>query len=512
MNTEEETSLERHEEAKNKPQTVSNRNRNLPLEASDQTPLTPKPQYFSSCSHKPGFFEACSLTLLLTIIAGILQGYPESLEVIIMAKGASYSDQALLSLNNYPFMFKIFLAPFLDIYYLKRLGKCKTLVTISGIALFLLLFFFGVNSEKYIESNSIWVITFLWFLISIFVVLMHLGANVWALTLLEGKMRYMGGIMSLVGVNTGRAIGYNLFVLLNSKDWWNEHIFQNSSYELQGEIVTHKGFIRGVSVLVLGTTVYCLVFAGEKVVENSRTKTLAQTFRMTRKMLQISQIIKMIAIFFFYQLFVFMFNKSIEFKFVELGVNKASLVNIQSGVLPLKLLLLALAPFFSIKSLLMRQVLGFQLGAVSGALILLTLAWNLSNGSGGNSLWMMIGFFLRDLCFVSRQLLYSKVTEVIPEDIGATGLTIFAALSNISKMIPSSIGLKLADLVSEKTFFRLVLGTILLQFVVICFLWPLAVDVDKAKIEEFRIEGAELQEGGGSSDSETNLLEPDERE
>ena len=218
-------------EPKNKLQAVSNKNKNVPLPQSTNLHAS-KPQFFSSWSHKPGFAEACILTLLLTIIAGILLGYPESLEVIIMAKGGSYSDQAILSLNSYPYMFKIFFAPFLDMYYIRRLGKAKTMVSISAIALFLLLFFFGAKSEEYINGHHTWGITFLWFFTMIFVVLIHMGADVWSLTLFEEGMKHMGGILISIGISVGIAIGYNLFVLLNSKDWWNEHIFKNSSWKL----------------------------------------------------------------------------------------------------------------------------------------------------------------------------------------------------------------------------------------------------------------------------------------
>ena len=461
-------------------------NKNLALEQS--TPQSgSKTQFFSSWSHKPGFAEACILTLLLATTAGILKGYPESLEVIIMVKGASYSDQAVLSLNIYPYMFKILFAPLVDRYYIRRLGKAKTLVSISGTALFLLMILFGVHSEDYIDSNSVWVLTILWFIITIFAVMIQLGAEIWSLTLFEGEMKYVAGILAPAGMNFGRAIGYNLFVLLNSTDWWNENVFKNSSWELETEIVTHKGFIRGVALLILGTTFYCMLFAREKAVESSRTKTWAGILKTAQNLLQIPPIVKMIAIFVLYQLFFYLFSKSVELKFIEYDVDKASLVNIQSAVLPLKLILMALVPFFALKTHLMRQVLGFQVGTLLGVFILLVLVWTLRSGSDVSSLWMMAGFLLRDFSNISRQLIYSKITQVIPEDIGATGYTIFSGLSNISQHVPSSIGLKLADLVSEKRFFGLVLASILIQFAVICFLWPLASQVDNAKIDEFRI-------------------------
>ena len=110
--------------------------------------------------------------------------------------------------------------------------------------------------------------------------------------------------------------------------------------------------------------------------------------------------------------------------------------------------------------------------------------------------------------FLSQQLMFSKVTEVIPEDIGATAFTIFAVVKNFGIKAPTSIGLKIADVVSENRFFQLVRATLFVQFVVICFLFRLAVEVDEAKIEEFGIEaGREQEEGIAVGDSDALLLE-----
>ena len=263
-------------------------------------------------------------------------------------------------------------------------------------------------------------------------------------------------------------------------------------------------------MFLLGSAVYFIFFVREKGVRRSRTKTLTKTLRAVKKMLQVTTVIKMVIILVVVQVFISAFSKSVELKFIENGVDKASLANIQSGVLPFRLILLALVPFFADKSLLMRQVLGLQLGTVLGALILLVLAWRLSNGYEDSSGWMMLGFFLRDFHSLFKPFFFSKVTEVIPEEIGATGYTIFAVFSNMSHDIPSSICLKVADLVSERRLFQLVLASIFLQFVAIFLLWPLAAQVDEAKIEEFRIDSeTELQERYSPN---TSLLEVEEGE
>ena len=265
-----------------------------------------------------------------------------------MSQGASFHDQAILSLCQYPYLFKIVFVPLLDIYYIKKLGKSKTLITVAGTVLFLLLFFLGSNSEEYLMEKRVGLITVLWFVITVFVVLFHLGIEVWALTLFEPDRRHMGGILVNLGVHVGTVIGLNLFVLFNSKDWWNEHFFgKESKWRLEHELVTHHQFVQGTAVVLLALIVYSTLFLSEKRLDDSRTQNLKKTFKAVVGMFGNHLMLKLLIIMSVFRFLQSMFDKSNELKFIEKGYNKTTLVNFQSGILPLQMLLSFSLPFIA---------------------------------------------------------------------------------------------------------------------------------------------------------------------
>ena len=79
-------------------------------------------------------------------------------------------------------------------------------------------------------------------------------------------------------------------------------------------------------------------------------------------------------------------------------------------------------------------------------------------------------------------LLFSKVSAVIPEDIGATAYTTFATFSNLSELVAPSIGLKLTDIFGKGSgFYWMVLMALGAQVGVnLGLLWGRATEVDLA--------------------------------
>jgi len=70
--------------------------------------------------------------VILTILY-FIQGLPiglvgSTIPFLLMEKGVNYKELALLSFAFYPFSFKIFFAPFEDLYYSRSFGKRKTYI------------------------------------------------------------------------------------------------------------------------------------------------------------------------------------------------------------------------------------------------------------------------------------------------------------------------------------------------------------------------------------------------
>jgi len=58
--------------------------------------------------------DALYFSCLLFFVVGLPQGFTASLDILLMAKGTTYTDQAHLSYMVYPYLTKILIAPFMD--------------------------------------------------------------------------------------------------------------------------------------------------------------------------------------------------------------------------------------------------------------------------------------------------------------------------------------------------------------------------------------------------------------
>src|SRR3990167_1127282 len=90
-------------------------------------PENPVPNYTKMFWNRPQTdFESYTALYLLFVVTGIPVGYLNSVILELQEKGASYNDQAVLSAATYPYIFKIFIAPLLDRFYIQEVGKTKT--------------------------------------------------------------------------------------------------------------------------------------------------------------------------------------------------------------------------------------------------------------------------------------------------------------------------------------------------------------------------------------------------
>ena len=74
----------------------------------------------------PSDIIGLSILFVLYFLQGVALGLPlGSLPVILIAKGATYSEISAISLCGFPFSFKILWASFLDKYFIEVLWKEK---------------------------------------------------------------------------------------------------------------------------------------------------------------------------------------------------------------------------------------------------------------------------------------------------------------------------------------------------------------------------------------------------
>ncbi len=67
-------------------------------------------------------------------------------------KGATYADLGTINWIPLPYSFKFLIAPFVDSYYIKRIGKRKTYVCLATLMAGVLLIGYSFKIENYLEE------------------------------------------------------------------------------------------------------------------------------------------------------------------------------------------------------------------------------------------------------------------------------------------------------------------------------------------------------------------------
>lgn len=268
-----------------------------------------------------------------------------------MSKGASYDDQALLSIIIYPYLFKLFLAPFIDLLFFKTLGKCKTYIVIPSYILAVILFIIAPNSERWIIERKVSLLTAIWFGITMLIVFFvslplklpliltanqQISCETWILTLLSQEQKKQAGLIIALGLTIGYSLTVNIFMPLNSVKWLNKHFYtKNPRTE---PLITHKGVLQLLAMVMIVFGLYIHLTVPEKI-SSENAPTFKQLVKMFPKFFKNKWIRLFLIYLFITKMMPAMVDEGIFLKFIQNGMDKTSLINLSTILMPLSMVL-----------------------------------------------------------------------------------------------------------------------------------------------------------------------------
>ena len=98
-----------------------------------------------------------------------------------------------------PFSFKFLIAPFIDSYYIKRLGKRKTYVITSLVFMSVMLSYLSVNINDYINNLKILKLIVTNFFVMFLLTFLDVATDAWSLDLVDKEYLGYARSMKLVG-------------------------------------------------------------------------------------------------------------------------------------------------------------------------------------------------------------------------------------------------------------------------------------------------------------------------
>ena len=140
------------------------------------------------------------LLLLLYMSLGLFSGYfSGALPILASAKGATYAQLGTLAWIQLPFSFKFLIAPFVDAFYIKKLGKRKTYVVLVMLLMGVITILFSFKIQEYFDKLDIFSLFLVPFILCYLLIHLDVATDAWSLTLVDREYYGYGRTMKLVG-------------------------------------------------------------------------------------------------------------------------------------------------------------------------------------------------------------------------------------------------------------------------------------------------------------------------
>lgn len=413
-----------------------------------------KPAEFTTiCFNKPPTFKmACITILLIYFTMGTAQGYEGTIILDLAEKGASLADQSTFSMIYYPYVFKIIVAPFLDMYFSKVLGKSKTYIVTVGISLSVIFLYVSTIAEAMYARQQVWELTGLFFSVNMAIIVVQIAGEMWLLKIFDEENKSRGAMFINIGMSSGYLFGYNIFVPLNSVKWLNANIFTKNP--ISEPILTHRFFLMLIGAMFLSAAIFILLFVAEKKIENAcNTPTLVGILKVFAKFFTHANMRNFLIYIVLAKTFYYLINGSLDLKLIEGGLSKAQLVNVNTLSFPVYLLASIVGMRWLVRGSIMQNfhIIVACLGMTS--IFMYFLVQDLEH----NGVTTRIPYLYFLITCISRSCLFEEylmgyINTIASEEIGSTFITAILSVNNSAMQFPTSIGYAIAGRIPVSSF------------------------------------------------------------
>lgn len=250
----------------------------------------------STLSNLKGDYTNIAFLLLLYVLQGIPIGLSSAIPLLLTNRKVSYSEQALFSFVTWPFSLKLLWAPIVDSFYSKRIGRRKSwlIPTQLAIGLFMLLLSRSIKSMIVDEpvagpdasagNSNILLLTSSFLFLNFLAATQDIAVDGWALTMLSRRNVGYASTCNTAGQTAGFFIGNLIFLALESKDFCNKYIRSADNKQPFG-IVTIDEFLHIFGIVFIVITLLVAIIKKEKPPMSTHLseEELTQSIRLTKR-------------------------------------------------------------------------------------------------------------------------------------------------------------------------------------------------------------------------------------
>ena len=419
----------------------------------------------------PSRLQSKVTIFVLFMIAGMFERYLEAVVLTLQHRGASYRDQAVFSVCNYPLFVKVLIAPLLDMHHVPAVGKCKTYLIFFSLVLSSVALAYSPFVDSHLLPANVAQVTAVFTLMSLAETLYVVAGEMLIAKIFDSdEEKGVGSIIYDVSVAVGGAVSYNMFLPLNSRN-----------------LMSHSTMLRVFAAVCCCFSLYLFLFFGEKHVAGAQmtyTKlfTLAKsavTKRYPRLLLITILLLKAPNA---------LVKESMNVKLVDLGMDRSIISAVDSYTLVIYLL----AGWGLSYLMFERRMLRI------GSLITIYFAF-----VGGLKVWMLFDLHSRrdlDRTFLiymlqsslerfnfSTSFITGYITVSAPQDICGTFLTFYFVLYNLGEKLPTTFGYLIIN-ANYLDYFVYGALVFLTNFIAAASIYPYAKALDQLPNESFTIE------------------------
>eukprot|EP01083_Nonionella_stella_P090389 252533_1 len=400
-----------------------------------------------------------SILMLLYCLQGIPLGLIFGSLPFVMAEKLSYTDQATFSLSAYPYSLKLLWSPIVDVFYSPKWGRRKSWIFPMQSLMGLTMIYISFHFDKWSGSTPDVITLTCWFFWLIFLTATQdIAVDGWALTILSEGNREMQAMCQTVGQTFGYALGFPVFLALNSPEICTKWF--GSSQEL----VTASSFLMICGVVILITNALIALFISERSPTKDEERELDQlsiksTYLDIIRVIRIPNVFKLIVVLLTCRIAFSCVDSVTSLKLNEKGFPKETAGLLVFVYVPFELIFPFVIAYINTQYLgYTRMQLwqnGFGLRIVASiAVISLLYAFELDE-DGHVPYWFLFKQIITAICysFTSSMMFTSQCgffAKIADETIGGTYLTLLNTVSNLGNTWPRYFVLRSVDLLTVK--------------------------------------------------------------
>jgi len=418
---------------------------NNSLTTNDLEPLSPTKKKGFSREDMVGF---CILVALYSI-QGVPQGFfGRTIHILFIEKGAHNSDLGALALALMPYSFKFLLAPFMDTYYSKTLGKRKTYIIPMQYLFSVICFFLAFNITEEVKELNVTPVLLLGFVSNTIMAIQDIAVDGWAITILSQENVAYGALAQSIGLMLGGILAFNVFIPLSSVSFCNQYFFSTPQ---DTPVMALEGFWIWTGIITLIITVYVHFFQKEKTSSTEEITSVIEVIKTLKAFVKNVNLRQLVLVTITSSLTTAPIYALADTKLLQNGFPKEVLTNITTGLIPVQIF---------------GSIFVSKLGKRKMEMKVKTWAYAIAFFNYVFLFWVVLNFDMETnytstvvyiiLCYIVTMLTFcchfvsntSYANRICDETISGTFLTTLAALSNLGYLWPRSLSLYINEYVS----------------------------------------------------------------